>query len=95
MQLPPIQASANAQVTKPHNDQKLQQRCQEFEAVLVQGMLKSMRATIPDGGLLPKSNDRQIFEELLDREMSMSMARTGNTGIAANLYRELSSPNND
>lgn len=95
MQLPPIQPSATAPAAQPARNQKLQQRCQEFEAVLVQGMLKSMRASVPDGGLLPKSNDRQIFEELLDQELAMSMARSGNTGIAANLYRELGTPAKD
>ena len=74
----------------PRTDpEQLRQRCQDFEAVMVQAMLKSMRASVPEGGLLPKGNDQQIFEDLLDQQVAVAMSRKQGMGIADALFRQL------
>ncbi|MEZ4483721.1 MAG: rod-binding protein [Syntrophotaleaceae bacterium] len=74
----------------PRTDpEKLRQKCQEFEAVMVQAMLKSMRASVPEGGLLPKGNDQQIFEDLMDQQVAIEMSRKQGMGIADALFRQL------
>ncbi len=71
------------------NPEKLRQKCQDFEAIMVQSMLKSMRASVPDGGLLPKGNDQQIFQDLMDQKVAVEMSRKQGMGIADALFRQL------
>ncbi len=74
----------------PRTDpEKLREKCQEFEAVMLQSMLKSMRASVPDGGLLPKNNDQRIFEDLMDQQVAVEMSRKQSMGIADALFRQL------
>lgn len=67
----------------------LRRACQDFEAVMLKTMLKSMRATVPDNGLLEKDNSRGIFDDLLDQEVATQIARTEGVGIADMLFRQL------
>ncbi len=69
--------------------EQLRRYCQEFEAIFIQELFKSMRATIPDGGLIPRGNDQQIFQELLDQNIAMDMARREGLGLADALFRQL------
>jgi len=69
--------------------EQLRQKCQDFEAIMVQAMLKSMRASVPDGGLLPKSNDQLIFQDLMDQNIAAEMSRKQGMGIADALFRQL------
>ena len=74
----------------PRNDpEQLRQRCQDFEAIMVQAMFKSMRASVPEGGLLPKGNDQQIFEDLMDQRVAIEISRKEGFGIADALFRQL------
>lgn len=72
-----------------NNPEQLRRSCQEFEAIMVQAMLKSMRASVPDGGLLPKGNDQQIFQDLMDQKIAIEMSRKEGMGIADALFRQL------
>ncbi len=71
------------------NPEQLRQKCQDFEAIMVQAMLKSMRASVPDGGLLPKGNDQKIFQDLMDQKVAVEMTRKQGMGIADALFRQL------
>jgi flagellar protein FlgJ len=71
------------------NPEQLRQKCQDFEAIMVQSMLKSMRASVPDGGLLPKGNDQKIFQDLMDQKVAIEMSRKQGMGIADALFRQL------
>jgi flagellar protein FlgJ len=87
-----------SQATAPHslekdraskNPEALRKSCQDFEAVMLKTMLKSMRATVPDDGLLEKDNSREIFDDLLDQEVATQIARTEGMGIGEMLFRQL------
>ena len=54
---------------------------QQFEAMFLQMMMKSMRATIPDGGLID-SSQTETFEQLLDQQFAMTMSNRRSTGIS-------------
>ena len=71
------------------NDAALKEKCQEFEAILIQSMFKGMRSTVVEGGLIEKGNGRQIFEEMRDVEIAKSMAENQGLGIGEALYRQL------
>ncbi len=67
----------------------LKKACQEFEAVFLYQILKGLRKTVPEGGLWPKSFQRDLYEDFFYQEVSRRMAERG-SGIAALLYQELS-----
>lgn len=75
--------------TKNKEEKQLEQACKDFESIFVGIMFKSMRAAVPNSGLLNNEHE-QTFRDMLDDEYSKEIAKTGRMGIAANLYRQLS-----
>jgi len=60
-----------------------------FEAMFLQVLLKEMRKTIPDeGGLFPKGQATETFEEMLDAAFAQNIADSGQLGIAKQLEAE-------
>ena len=72
-----------------NEDAKLLDSCQQFEALMFASMLKEMRNSVPDNGLIPRSNGEKIFQEALDGEYAASMSRTQSMGLATSLYSQL------
>ncbi|MCE8014785.1 flagellar assembly peptidoglycan hydrolase FlgJ [Halomonas sp. MCCC 1A17488] len=60
---------------------------QQFEALFLQMMLKSMRDTIPDGGLLD-SQQGEFYQSMLDQQWAQTMAGRG-IGLADHLVAQL------
>lgn len=75
---------------KSGDKEKLLAACQDFEALFIQMMFKSMRNTIPKDGLIPKSFSQEVFEEMLDEELSKKMAKGQGIGLAQEIYKQLS-----
>jgi len=78
--------------TSPANSNKetLRDACQEFEALLMQNMLKGMRATVPESGLLDKDASHDMYADLIDIQVARGIAgQRGGMGIADALYRQL------
>lgn len=67
----------------------LREKCQEFEAVFIESMFKSMRTAVPQSGLLPKGMGSEIFEEMRDAETARQMAKGQGTGLGEALFRQL------
>jgi peptidoglycan hydrolase FlgJ len=70
----------------------LRKTCAEFEAIFVQQMLKEMRGTLPEGGLLPRSMGQDFFQEMMDAEVAKAAAVQGHFGIGEALFRQLQPP---
>jgi murein DD-endopeptidase MepM/ murein hydrolase activator NlpD len=68
---------------------ELKKVSQEFEAIFIAQMLKVMRETIEESGLLEGGFGSSIYTELFDQEVSLSFARRGTLGISDLLYRSL------
>jgi len=69
---------------------QLKTACREFEAIFVQQMLKGMRSTIPESGLLEEDASRDMYVDLLDSQVARGIAgQHGGMGIATSLYRQL------
>lgn len=62
---------------------------QEFEQLYLREMLKSMRQTLPEGGLFEKSQQQQFFQEMLDDALAGKMAESGQFGLAAQIERQM------
>ena len=71
------------------DDKRLMEACREFEAIFLGELLKSMRKTIPQGGLLTKSFGQDVFQSMLDTEYARIMAQSRSTGLAEILYQQL------
>jgi murein DD-endopeptidase MepM/ murein hydrolase activator NlpD len=74
------------------NEQKgeLKKVAQEFEAVFIAHLLKVMRETIEESGLLDGGFGKSVYTEMFDQEVSLDMARHGTLGISDILYKKLS-----
>jgi len=70
-------------------DDSLMKACKDFEAVYTYQLLKSMRATIEKCDLFHGGGGEEIYESLLDQELSKSMADGSYNGLASMLYRQL------
>ncbi|MBM3374995.1 MAG: hypothetical protein FJY35_02745 [Betaproteobacteria bacterium] len=66
----------------------LRKAAEQFEALFIQEMLKSMRASIEKDELTNDSTT-ETYEALFDREISLQMAKRGAVGIADMLVSNL------
>ena len=83
------------QVDKPiqpeTEDQKLREACKDFESVFVRQLLSEMRATVPKSDLLG-SREEEIYQDMLDTEMSKDIGRAGTLKLGDLLYDQLRTP---
>jgi flagellar protein FlgJ len=74
---------------KADSTQREKVALQEFEQVFLRELMKSMRATVPDGGLFPKSQQSSFFNDMLDDTMARTMAQSGQLGVAKQIEAQL------
>lgn len=74
---------------KEESPDALKKACEDFESIFVNMLLTTMRSSVGDGGLTEKSHAREIFEGMLDEEISNSISSGGSVGIAKVLYKNL------
>jgi len=67
----------------------VREAAQQFEALLVQNMLKDMRAASQDE--LFGSSQMDSYYEMFDQQVALDMARNGGFGLADVLVRQLES----
>ena len=68
----------------------LKKACQDFESVFTYELLKSMRKTIDKCELFHGGQGEEIYESLLDQELSKSVSSYGSNSLSELLYRQLS-----
>ena len=62
---------------------------QQFEAVFIQMMLKSMRAaSVSEGGIMDNDQSR-MYLDLFDQQLALSMAKQGQMGLADQIVKQL------
>ncbi len=74
---------------KTNNLSALRKSSQEFEALLLMEMLKSMRKSVPEGGLFEKDTSTEIFRDMLDSETAKAASRGKGLGIGDAMYNQL------
>ncbi len=70
------------------NPQQLRQVAQELEGLFLGLLLKSMRGTVPEGGLFKEGTDTKTYKDMFDQELGRSMARRGGIGLADMIVRD-------
>jgi flagellar protein FlgJ len=67
----------------------LRQSSQDFETLLVNEMYKSMRKSVPDGGLFKKDSATEMFQEMMDMETAKATTQASSLGIADAIYKQM------
>lgn len=70
-------------------DKKLKEACKQFESVFTYEILKSMRNSIQKCDLFSGGQAEEIYQSMLDQELSKNMAGQGDNSIANMLYQQL------
>ena len=84
-----VLAAEGEKLKSDKDDKKLRQTCQEMESVFLEMMLKEMRNTVPKSDLMDTRN-QELFQSMLDTEVTRDMAKAGGIGLADLMYRQLS-----
>ena len=69
-------------------DQAVEPVAEQFEALFVQMMLKSMREAVPEGGLFD-SDSMEFYQQMMDSQLSVSLAEQGGLGLADTIVEQL------
>jgi len=75
--------------SRDNSPEALKAASQQFEALFMNMLMKSMRASVPDGGLV-SSDQVKTFEGMLDQQLSQHLSGKGALGLAAMLEKQLS-----
>ncbi len=84
------ESSKNSLKNGSKSEHDIKKAAQDFEAVMLNMVIKAMWKTIPKSGLFEKNSATQIYEGLIHSSLSEEMARNGGMGIAKVLYQQLS-----
>ncbi|MCK4502827.1 MAG: rod-binding protein [Desulfuromonadales bacterium] len=87
-----IFSQTTSQAPKAHkgqNEKGLKAVAQQFEAIFIQQMYKEMRKTVPDDGLIQRSNADDIFSQMQDLEAAKRTAEQGGIGLAELMLEQL------
>jgi flagellar protein FlgJ len=68
--------------------QAVRKTAEQFEAYFIQQMMKSMRDSIEKSDLV-ESSTTDTYQDLMDKEVSLSMAQRGGMGLADMLERQM------
>lgn len=71
-------------------EQKLKKVCADFESIFTYNLLKTMRKTVPGGGVLPRSGGRENWETMLDQQIAEALSKKGQgLGLQTVLYNQM------
>lgn len=72
-------------------EKKLKNACQDFEGIMINMMLKSMRDTLTGADIFGDSMGKDIYRSMYDQELAQRIAKgENNMGLGEALYKELS-----
>lgn len=69
--------AAAAAKKKELEDKKLRKACADFEAYFIYYMLKTMRESVPKGGVLGHAAGRDTYTMMMDQKIAESAAKRG------------------
>lgn len=72
-------------------DKALRQACGDFEALITNQMLTSMRASLPqdEDSFFAKSYGEKMFQSMLDEQVAKEMAKGQGMGLGEMLYQQI------
>lgn len=82
-----------AEAAQTAEAKQLKAAVQEFESYFLYILMKEMRKTVPETGMIHGGRAEEIFRDQLDQELTQQMAKTpGGIGIGQMLYEQLARP---
>ena len=87
--IPKIHTEHEILPTNDGTDARLKQACADFESIFIYYMLKSMRKSFPQNGLLDNTQEQKIYKSMADQAMSENIARGRGIGLKRLLYNQL------
>ncbi len=75
--------------------ERLNRACAEFEALLVQKLFQTMRASIPKSGLIDGGSAEAIYTGMLDQKVAEEMAFRGGLGLSDRMKAQIIGRLND
>lgn len=88
---PGIDAAAGGvtPIARPAGDARLRSACAQLEGVFLEQVMKALRETIPEGGVIDGGTGEDIFSGLMDSHLSGQAAERWGGTLATALYRQL------
>ena len=83
------QGLAGLQADKEAKNNRLQRTCAEFESIFITYMLKSMRRTVNEVGVLGQSNESKMFQSMFDEKLALEIAHSGGIGLGEMLFEQI------
>ena len=74
---------------KDSEKKRLRQVSEDFEALMINQMLKEMRKTVDKSGLIDGGMAEQIFEDMLYDEYAKEFSKTKTFGLADIIYHQM------
>lgn len=71
-------------------DAKLRKASQQLEGAFVQQMYKSMRDTVPTGGMFDGGSGEQMFAGMMDEHVAADTPLQWQHGLSEAIYRQMS-----
>ncbi len=68
---------------------QLREAAGELEAYFLHVLIREMRKTIPPNPILNGGKAEEIFQDFLDEEISIELAKSGQLGLADLIYKNL------
>ncbi|MEW6426961.1 MAG: rod-binding protein [Thermodesulfobacteriota bacterium] len=67
----------------------LKKACRDFEALLIEQMIATMRSSVPKGGLMDGGFAEEMLQPMQDERMAKELAEHGGFGLADAMYRQI------
>jgi flagellar protein FlgJ len=71
---------------------RLKAAAQEFEAIMLELMVKEMRKNVPESPIFGRDTGREVFNEMLDAQYVRLIVQRGGLGLTDLLTRQLGRP---
>jgi Rod binding domain-containing protein len=75
----------------PTSEAKLREVADLYEQHFIKEMIKNMKSTVPESGLIKKNNAEKIFEDQLHDRYSQEWNKRGGFGLSDLIFEQLKS----
>jgi len=82
--------SISTDTAREMHREKLKKTCADFESLFLNYMLKSMRSTVTEGGIVDQSEESKMFKTMFDENLAKEIAASGGLGLGDILLKQLS-----
>lgn len=72
-----------------NSEASLTRACAEMESLFINQLFKEMRATIPKSGFISGGRAEEVYQSMLDSELSKKLSKRSDLGLAAILRSQL------